>query len=144
MKGERLIIIGVLLLGVLVLPGVANAESFIEAGLWRIKIWQQVNGKPKSEPVIYMQCIEDLKKLTVVLKPEPNCSVYNILVRTTKISWDIHCVSKSNSSDGSAKLLKSNGKLTGKIDMRVAIPGVTFSMPTVREVIATHTGDCNK
>jgi len=143
-KGERLIIFAALLFGMLASSGVAIAESFIEAGLWRVKMWQQVNGKPKSEPVIYMQCIENLKKLTAVLKPEPNCSVYNILVRTNKISWDIHCVSKASSSDGSANLLKSKGKLTGKIEMRVAIPGVTFSMPTVREVIATHTGDCNK
>jgi len=137
-------LIGGVLLGILAIPEMALAQSFIEEGLWRLKMWQHVNGKPNSEPVEYMQCIEDLKKLTVVLKPEPNCSVYNILVRTNKISWDIHCVTNANSSDGSAKLfIHSKEKLTGKIEMRVVIPGVTFSIPTVRDVIATRTGNCN-
>ena len=133
---------GGLLLGLLMLPFAVSAESLIEAGIWKVKMSQQINGSPKSESVVYMQCIEDLKKLATILKPEQNCSIYNILVRANKISWDIHCASNTNSSDGSAKLLKSNGKLTGKIEMRVAIPGVTFSMSTVRKITATRISDC--
>ena len=131
-----------LALVVLMLPVSGTAESIIEAGVWQVKVSQHVNAQRKSKPVIYQQCIEDLKKLTTILKPEPNCSVYNILAGSKKITWDIHCVSNTNSSDGSATMLKSNGTLTDKIKMRVKIPGVSFSMPTSREFSATRISDC--
>ena len=145
MKGECLLrnmVMGVLLLGFLMLPVSGSAESIIEAGVWQVKVSQQLNAQRKSKPVIYQQCIEDLKKMTTVLKPEPNCSVYNVLAKSKEITWDIHCVSNTNSSDGSATMFKSNGGLTGKIEMRVTVPGVSFTMPTSREFSATRISDC--
>ena len=133
---------GGVVLVVLMLPVSVTAESIIEAGVWQVKVSQQLNAQRKSKPVIYQQCIEDLKKMTTILKPEPNCSVYNVLAKSKEITWDIHCVSNTNSSDGSATMLKSNGTLTGKIEMRVIIPGVSFSMPTTREFSATRISDC--
>ncbi len=138
----RIRVVRGLIMGLLLLPFTGGAETLIEAGIWNVETSQQVNGQPKTEPVIYTQCIENLQKLAAVLKPEANCSVYNILASFNKISWDIHCASNTNSSDGRAKLLKSKGKITGKIEMRVSIPGVSFTMPTVRKIRATLISDC--
>ena len=110
--------------------------------MWKIEVAVQVDGRPKATPTVFMQCIKDLKALIEVLKPQPDCSIFNTLVTDKEITWDISCVAQSNTTKGNAKLRKSFHQLNGDLQMRVGIPGTAFNMLTIRTIHAVRMSDC--
>lgn len=120
----------------------ANGEPRFYTGFWEYTIEIKVPGMPQSDLKKVQKCIRELNDVISLFKPEPSCSVNQVQVSASQLSWKLYCKTQGGTYHGQAQLSGDERSLQGGIEMQTTIPGMKNIMRTSYIIAGVSMGQC--
>ncbi len=119
-----------------------NSEPRFYTGFWEYTIEIKVPGMPQSDLKKVEKCVRELNDVINLFKPEPSCSVNQVQVSASQLSWKLYCQTQGGTYHGEAQLSGDEHSLQGGIEMQTTIPGMKNIMRTSYIITGVSKGMC--
>jgi hypothetical protein len=134
--------ISICIIFLLLLSFNANSEPRFFTGFWEYTIEFKVPGMPQSDLKKVQKCIRELNDVISLFKPQPSCSINQVQVNATELSWKLYCKTQGGTYQGEAQLSGDEHSLKGGIEMQTTIPGMKNVMRTSYIITGVSMGEC--
>ena len=120
----------------------AETETKFYAGLWDYTIDVKMQAMPQSELKTVRKCIKEINEVISLFKPDPSCSISQVQVHASQLSWKLYCKTSGGTYHGNAKLEGNEHAIQGRVDLQTFIPGMKNVMRTAYIISGVNRGTC--
>jgi hypothetical protein len=119
-----------------------NSDTRFYTGFWQYTIEIKVPGMAQSELKKVQKCVRELNEVISLFKPDPSCSINQVQVSASQLSWKLNCKTQGGTYHGEAQLSGNERSLQGSIEMQTTIPGMKNIMRTSYIITGVSMGKC--